>query len=264
MVLFAYLTAAAVNGGDMALEIKARDPEMCIPVLLFLEIEPGYEPEAIKAQAVIARSNLYRKMQEGKSLGNILRETGKEIKRKKNLQMMEDFMKEKGIYEKAAKETWGYVLSYEGSLCLVPYHEVSAGRTRSGEEALHSGEYAYLISVDSQADKKSEEYLSGRYALPGQIPENLKIKKRDSAGYVTELEAGRYFLEGEAFSQGVGLPSSDFSIQKLEEGYYFVCRGRGHGLGFSQYGGNAMAKEGKNWKEILTAYFPKMEIQKLG
>ena len=43
----------------------------------------------------------------------------------------------------------------------------------------------------------------------------------------------------------------------------FLCKGKGHGLGFSQYGGNEMAKAGSSWKEILAAYFPKMEIQNI-
>ena len=42
----------------------------------------------------------------------------------------------------------------------------------------------------------------------------------------------------------------------------FLCKGKGHGLGFSQYGGNKLAKEGKNWKEILNTYFPLMDITK--
>ena len=69
-------------------------------------------------------------------------------------------------------------------------------------------------------------------------------------------------LEGEAFAQGMGLSSSDFSIQKVGGEFRFLCKGRGHGLGFSQYGGNQLAREGKNWKEILNTYFPLMDITK--
>ena len=42
----------------------------------------------------------------------------------------------------------------------------------------------------------------------------------------------------------------------------FFSKVLGHGLGFSQYGGNKLAKEGKNWKEILNTYFPLMDITK--
>ena len=61
----------------------------------------------------------------------------------------------------------------------------------------------------------------------------------------------------------MGLSSADFTVQKLNGKIRFLCRGKGHGLGFSQYGGNELAKEGKNYKEILTAYFPEMNQENI-
>lgn len=94
------------------------------------------------------------------------------------------------------------------------------------------------------------------------MPQELKIRKRDSAGYVTELLADGKILEGETFRKGIGLASANFSIHKAGDRYRFLSRGRGHGLGFSQYGGNVMAKEGSTYREMLEFYFPGMEIQK--
>ena len=88
----------------------------------------------------------------------------------------------------------------------------------------------------------------------------LEIKERDSAGYVLSLQADDKILEGEMFALGMGLPSSNFSIQKTGSKVRFLCRGKGHGLGFSQYGGNELAKDGSLWEEILEEYFPEMEI----
>ena len=56
----------------------------------------------------------------------------------------------------------------------------------------------------------------------------------------------------------MGLSSSDFTIQKVGDRYRFLCKGKGHGIGFSQYGGNVLAKNGKNYAEILNYYFPAM------
>ena len=92
------------------------------------------------------------------------------------------------------------------------------------------------------------------------MPSELNIEQRDASGHVVSLLADEDFLEGEAFAQGMGLASSDFSIQKVGGESRFLCKGRGHGLGFSQYGGNQLAREGKNWKEILETYFPAMEV----
>ena len=69
-------------------------------------------------------------------------------------------------------------------------------------------------------------------------------------------------VEAESFVTGMGIASSDFSMQKTGEQVRFLSKGKGHGLGFSQYGGNKLAKEGKNWKEILNTYFPLMDITK--
>ena len=164
------------------------------------------------------------------------------------------------IYAEAVEDTEGVVLTVEGNLKLVPYHELSAGETRDGEETFHDKEYSYLKSVDSSQDKESEDFLTEISLSVGQIPDELKIKEYDQAGYVLSLEAEGEILEGEAFAWGIGLPSSNFLIQREDDQLRIVSKGKGHGLGFSQYGGNELAKEGKTWKEILNTYFPEMEI----
>ena len=142
----------------------------------------------------------------------------------------------------------------------IPYHKISAGKTRSGEEVFHDEAYSYLQSVESSQDKESEEYLTGVYINQNYLPEKLVIKERDSAGYVTELLADGKIVEGEAFRKGLGLVSANFTMQKFGDQMRFLCKGKGHGLGFSQYGGNEMAKEGKTEKEILEIYFPEMQV----
>ena len=165
-------------------------------------------------------------------------------------------------YENAVEETKNHVLTVEGELKLVPYHEMSAGKTRDGQEVLHNSEYSYLKSVESNTDKDSADYLSSIYVSEQQMPEELKINERDSSGYVLSMTADENILEAESFVTGMGIASSDFSMQKTGEQVRFLSKGKGHGLGFSQYGGNKLAKEGKNWKEILNTYFPLMDITK--
>lgn len=258
-LLFPYVITILFNGLDAGLMDRPVDVEAFLPGIVSKQITSDYELETIKCQAVIARSNLYRKLRAEKEISGVL----------DVLQENSGFSYNDGswitrvlpdeIYEKAVKDTKGQVLLYEGELKLVPYHEISNGQTRSGTEVLHDETYSYLKSVDSSADKKSPDYLNSTYILQEQMPENLKISERDSTGYVTSLLADGHILEGEAFRQGMQLSSSSFTIQKVGKKYRFLCKGRGHGLGFSQYGGNEMAKEGNTWKEILEAYFPAME-----
>ena len=57
------------------------------------------------------------------------------------------------------------------------------------------------------------------------------------------------------------LNQANFSLQKKNDTYYLRVRGIGHGVGFSQFGGNEMAKNGSNAEEILKKYFPDMELR---
>lgn len=254
-ILIAYLLTIFINGFPAALLLKTSDLEVLLPMLTAGQIGPEYEFELIKAQTVIARSNLYRKLENNIDIREILRE-----ERKKFSYTYQDFLFCSSVYEKAAEDTKGQVAVWKDSLVPLPYHELSSGKTRDGEESLHSEQYAYLKSVDSSADKTAPDFLHGSYVDEVQLPKLLKITERDSAGYVTKLEADGRVLEGEAFRQGMSLNSSDFSIQKVGEKYRFLSKGKGHGLGLSQYGGNLLAKEGDKYNEILAAYFPETEL----
>ena len=75
-----------------------------------------------------------------------------------------------------------------------------------------------------------------------------------------EIQADDMVLEGETFSRELGLASSNFSIKRSKNNICFLCKGKGHGLGFSQYGGDQLAKNKKTAEEILTTYFADMQI----
>ena len=297
ILLLPYVCTIVLNGANKALLMHSPGVEELVPLVLVAQLKGDYEDETVKAQAVIARSEVYRRLEAGESEGEILwEESSGESVNEKTKMTLEDgtslaekikkgndgrnywfggrtvwgdgisFWKLLGMADKlqqygvAAEATAGQVLTYNGELKLVPYHEVSSGKTRDGKEVFHSGEYAYLKSVDSSQDKESPDYVNSTYVAASQLPAKLVIKKRDSAGYITALTADRSWIEGETFRQGMHLASADFSVQKVGKMVRFLCKGKGHGLGFSQYGGNEMAKEGCGWEEILAAYFPEMEV----
>lgn len=253
-LLLPYLSVSVFNGSERILLNYRPDPETYLMAVLLCQISPKYEMQTIEAQAVIARSNLFMKLSEEKNILDVFREIEPGIKNQWKWWISDK------IYEEAVENTEGKVLLAGGKLNLVPYHEISGGTTRDGETVLGSTEYQYLKSVDSSTDKKSPDYFSSTYISKRQLPEELKIKERDSAGYVLSLQADDKILEGEMFALGMGLASSNFSIQETGNKIRFLCRGKGHGLGFSQYGGNELAKKGSTWEEILEEYFPEMEI----
>lgn len=253
-----YMITIIFNGVDTTLINRKFDVETILPVIVAGQIGDNYELETIKAQAVIARSNLYRTVKEQKSLNSVLNQIRDEIKNKSLKSLYLLLMQDK--YERAVKETKGKVITWENKLKLVPFHEISAGDTRDGEEVFHSEEDAYLKSVHSSVDKESEDFLNSVYINKNILPKELEIKSRDGAGYVTELLADGKVLEGESFRMGMGLSSANFTIQTIGNKVRFLCKGKGHGLGFSQYGGNEMVKNSKTEEEILEYYFPEMEI----
>ena len=251
-----YLVTVFVNGPEAVSVNKTTDMENILPIILRGQISPEHQIETIEAQAVIARSNFMRKIQEQKDTGSILREISNNVKQNGRVWKIPEV-----CYETAVKNTQGQILTVDGELKLVPYHEISAGETRDGEAAFHDPQYAYLKSVDSSADKDATEYLNSTYVSEQQLPKDLTISLRDKSGYVQSLMADENILEGTAFASGMGIASPAFSMQKLDDRMRFLSKGKGHGLGFSQYGGDALAKEGKTWQEILHIYFPLMEIE---
>lgn len=256
LLTFPYLVTVFVNGPEAVSVNKTTDMENILPIILSEQISPEYQIETIEAQAVIARSNLMRKLQEQADTGSILCEICNNIKQNGWVWKIPE-----ECYETAVKNTQDQILTVDGELKLVPYHEISAGETRDGEEAFHDPQYAYLKSVDSSADKDAAEYLSSTYVSEQQLPKELAISSRDKRGYVQSLMADDNILEGTAFASGMGIASPAFSMQKLDDRIRFLSKGKGHGIGFSQYGGDVLAKEGKTWQEILHIYFPLMEIE---
>ena len=257
VIVLPYFMGAVFNGADMVMAERRPELEMFLPIIVSVQIGSDMKKETIKAQTVIARSNIQRMIGEGKKLPQILKEKtdGRDYIR-------DIFSQKDTVYQMAAEETRGQVLKYQGELKLTPWHKVSGGKTRSGKEAFRDEAYTYLKPVDSSADKKSPDYMEVVEIPVGQAGE-LKIRDRDSAGYVTELSSGKNLLEGEGFAEGMGLKSANFSLQKNDDVYVLRVRGSGHGVGFSQFGGNEMAKNGSSAAEILKKYFPAMKLENL-
>lgn len=211
------------------------------------QIPLEYEPEAIKAQMVIARTNLYRLMQEN------------EVWEGEYLTLRE--LELAGVADKfikAQKATKGQILVYQDKPVMASFHALSAGRTRSGNEVFLSEEYPYLQSKACPSDKKAEEYQS--VIQIAESWKDLQVIKKDSAGYIQQLQIGETVMSGEEFRNLLGLPSSNFEIAVKEEGVFLTTYGMGHGLGLSQYTAQQLALVGKNYKEILSYFYSDVEI----
>lgn len=272
------LGLTALISGKNAIAVKKQiDMESYLPMMLCQEIPWDYEEEMLKAQAVLNRSSLYLRLEEDgvdrEQLKEILENHQKESKK-------ESYQQAYQRMEKAVKSTTGQVMSYQGNICPGVFHRVSSGATRDGNEVLQDTGMTFLKSVDSSQDVRSEEYLHGHYFTEEALRQRLQeaypevqlteepltdqiiAQKRDSQEYILELRVGKLTVAGEEFRKNLELSSSNFTVQNLDGKIRFLCKGLGHGLGLSQYGGNELAKEGKSYQQILFTYFPDVTLKR--
>lgn len=192
---------------------------------------------------------------------------------------------EEGLYKKivdAVKSTKGELLTYEGKLVLSPYYfSTSSGNTESSEDIFGVDE-PYLKSVPSQGEDKAYKYET-KYTMTkyqflkvvkdkypdlnmksANINSNtIKIKEKTSNGTVKEITIGNICIKGTELRSIFKLTSANFTMTYSGDNLNIVCKGYGHGVGMSQWGAGVMAKEGFNYKDILTHYYTGVDVNKI-
>ena len=241
------------------------DAEEYLMGVLGAVLSPDSSEETAKAMAVVLRTYLYFMAEDSKILhAHLLGQVW----------LSEDDRRRKGMDEadlqKVIQETRGCVLAYNDVPILPLYHEVSNGKTRSFSD-VWSGEAFCLTSVESVWDKSYPEYVKkihisksqwadawGKAAVTGGQWENLnmQIVEKDEAGYVKQIQIGADVYSGEEMRCRLKLPSACFDYKIRKNDIEFICYGKGHGVGLSLYGAEAMAKAGNGWQDILQWYYP--------
>ena len=294
LILLPYVVAIFVNGTDMEVigknggayvQVKrtledGKEKIMKVPWdeyflgVLAKEMPETDEEEALKAQAVLIRTNLYQTLDSSED--KVLEDSyldAKALEKKWSAKEHDTYYKK---LKKAMDDTANQVLYYNDTYALVPFHQASNGKTRSGQEVLGNGDSPYLVVKECPKDKEADEEMhvyNMEYQeiqtkcqpfLVAVDKENAKktysfsdfeIQSYDSAGYVASLRIGDTVCTGEQFREALSLASSAFSLQEADGGLRITTMGKGHGLGMSQWTANEMAKEGKTFEEILQNFF---------
>ena len=225
-------------------------------------MDEAYEIEALKAQAVLIRTNL-------------IKEGGESI------YVEDDLYGDKEIplscYQ-AAAETKGLILEYKGKPVYAPYFKSSSGYTREAKESLPGEEHSYLTGVPCGKDYLACGYhttvIYGKETFEDLWKQLMKLPKkeqkeedftciRDSAGYVLEMNYGGEWAVGEEIRYLYHLPSADFRVFWEGREIVFEVTGQGHGFGMSQFTANEMAKEGQDFLAILNYFFKETELTKI-
>ena len=243
VILLPYIITIFINGESIETDQHSALDDYCIGVLA-KEVSSDYEEEMLKAQAVIVRTTVYSEV----------KELDKELMQRPNMDAAW-YQKLKEIWQ----ETEGQVVMYGEELALVPFHQLSNGKTRNGQEVLGSDAYPYLQIKDCAKDIGGDMQMQTKI-----IPvAGAKVLTTDSAGYVLEVQVGEETISGESFRDTYELASSAFELQEFDGKTRVITRGVGHGLGLSQYTANEMAKEGKTHEEILQYFFEGTEIREV-
>lgn len=233
------------------------------------EIPITYEDESLKAQVVMARS--YIASSTNKTLSYMSQEELKKLWAK-------DYTRNYAKIQEAVEATKNRVITYNNEPVQPVYHLQSAGITQTATD-IWDLDVPYLESVESKWDemapdltkekefssqeiinKINEAYNDTVLELHG-LETQIQIIERTQGGYIKSIQVGNLLMSGDEFRKLLDLRSSCFRIDYNNGQVTFTTKGLGHGVGLSQYGANEMAKEGKDFEEILKHYFPKTTIQ---
>ncbi len=239
-------------------------------------IDVQYEEEMMKAQAIMIRTICTQAIENYGDDNKFVAEEKVELSYWPKATMEANWGKEyEAYYEKiqnAVLDTEGICLTYDNQLIEAAFFGLSNGNTRNGVELLGE-EYGYLTAVPCEDAVLAENYLKEiswkksdfikkLESITGEEQTGEITIIIDSMEYVTSVVVGQVEISGETFRKEFELISSDFKIQEVDGKIVFTTKGIGHGIGVDQYQGNVMAKNGKNYFEILSYFYQDIEIAK--
>lgn len=306
IILLPYIISVFVNGADAAsgegsvfyVKVKVPDTEEadgiaeigwtdCLAGILAKEVPEDFGEEAMKAQAVVIRTQIYRELESsGDKMLTLERMTLEEMKKQWGQEKALDYYNK---YIRAVEQTDDTVLMYGDGYAWTPFHQSSSGMTRSAAEVMGTEEFPYVAVRECPDDKEADNEIQvftfsyeeiqaacrdflvaaddGEQAEKGYTFADFEIQEYDSAGYVSRLRIGDTVCTGDQFRDALDLPSSCFSFSELREGkagsgIKITTAGNGHGLGMSLWTAEKMDEDGSTYEEILSFFFEGTELRK--
>lgn len=236
------------------------------------------EKEAAKAWMIVCRTNFRKAAGDSQKVNEKdleLDYISKEELEKNNGKKA--YIEYERLLEEASGETFGEELYYGKDRADALYHQVSIGKTVSSAE-IYDVDVPYLISVNSSQDVESPDYMkvqimtyqecadilnkNGAKETEKTCREQLRITKQTKSGYVQTVSGSNRKWTGEEWKDIFDLNSTNFYLEDYGKRLRIVTLGKGHGMGMSLYGANAMADSGAKAEEILKHYYPGTKIKK--
>jgi stage II sporulation protein D len=243
------------------------------------EMPADFELEALKAQALTARTYIVRQLTNSNPLGvpegaNVTdTETHQVYKSEEDLKKIwkpNEYEWKLHKIKEAVIATKGQILTYDGTPIDSTFFSTSNGFTENSED-YWSNTYPYLRSVESPWDVKESPKFNNQVIMTvSEFEGKLGVKvSGNKIGEITERTEGNRVakvningktLSGKEIREKLELKSSDFSWVRKGSQIVISTKGNGHGVGMSQYGANGMAKEGKTYDQIVKHYYQGVTI----
>lgn len=251
-------------------EISEMEFEQYLSGVLAAEMPASFELEALKAQAVAARTYTLRKIQsgrDGRHKGADICTDSAHCQAYRDLSELSSPLRQR--IRKAVSDTKGEVIIYGGELIDAVFHSAAHGYTERSAD-VWGGDVPYLQSVESPWDTECPDYIKEEkfsveeirkiFDLPSGVPIIGEIT-RSGAGGVMEIKLAGKMVKGADIRQKLGLRSTCFTADEAGGVLTFRTEGYGHGVGLSQWGAQGMAKAGQTYDEILKHYYKDIEIK---
>jgi stage II sporulation protein D len=240
------------------------------------EMPINFHIEALKAQAVAARSYVLRRMEKSNTDYDVVDSVTNQVYLDDDYlrnRWQEKYNENISKLKRAVLETSLEYIDYDGKIADALFFSTSNGFTENSEE-IFSFEVPYLRSVSSIWDELTSPVFNDQktfaknefFSLLGikqtdQI--STEVMQKSSTGRVLKIKINGVEMQGSDVATKLKLRSNDFEIIDEGEIVRIKTNGYGHGVGMSQYGALGMANEGYKYDEILKHYYNGVTIKKI-
>ena len=223
----------------------------------------SFNLEALKAQAIAARTYLYNELSQDQTKTLTDDDQCYIDDNQMKSKWGSDYNKYKDIITEAVNSTKDIVMNKNNKLFKSFYFSTSNGYTESSMEVFNE---VSSDSVESSFDKETKGYEVKTTFTKDQLtnilgPFNtLEVTSRNKTNHVTSIYVDSKVYTGIEFRKLLGLRSTDFKITKDNNNYIITTYGYGHGVGMSQYGANYLASIGYSAEQILKYYYQDIKL----
>ena len=276
-----YGTIKLLHTDTNTVEEVALDNYLCNVVSAEMPVD--FEKEALKAQAIVARTyTIYKvnnKKHENADVCDDSTCCQAWISKEDRLARWDGDKEAKwSKIEECVNETKGKIITYNNQPINAFFHSNSGGKTELPVDVWGGGSnMPYLQVVETSGEDAYSQYNSEVELTNEELLEKLKAKYTDiqidfnndddikileytSSGRVKTIKFGNHEISGTEARNIFGLRATNFDISKNEGKIKFTVKGYGHGVGMSQTGADSLAKEGKNCEDIIKHFYIGVEI----